>query len=60
MDCFDKVTKKMKSYEWAPGAVFTAHLSLFRKSVNYGRKKFYNIGPGTIKLFMVVIISESL
>jgi len=50
----------MKSYEWAPGAVFTAHLSLFRKSVNYGRKKFYNIGPGTIKLFMVVIISESL
>jgi hypothetical protein len=33
------------------------YYSLLRKSVNYGNKKFYKIGPGptVIKLFMSVI-----
>ncbi len=29
--------------------VWDKHFSLLRKSVNYGRKKFYNIGPVMIK-----------
>ncbi len=31
------------------------HSSLLQKFVNYGRKKFYNIGPGTVKLATAVI-----
>ncbi len=32
------------------------HSTLLRKFVNYVQKKFYNIGPCTIKLFTAVIL----